>query len=298
MTTARVRLLLLLIAATVAAVLASRPLAAGETTVAALARETHFHGIAVDLADPSRIYLATHDGLYLAAPDGSASLISASRDDFMGFTPHPGDPTVLFASGHPAEGGNLGFIVSRDGGRTWTKLADGVGGPVDFHQMDVSKADPKVVYGVYGNLQESRDGGRTWQQVGPPPEGLIQIAASAKDVRILYAATNNGLLRSLDGGRSWQAAYILRRPTSMVHVAANGDVYAYLVGSGLIRASEPTLSWQTVGPGPAGKFLLHLAVNPGDGRTLYAVALDGESHTEEVLTSRDGGASWSALGGE
>src|SRR3546814_5804623 len=65
----------------------------------------------------------------------------------MGFTPHPADPEVLYASGHPAGGGNLGFIVSRDGGQSWAKLSDGAGGPDDFHQMDISKADPQVIYG-------------------------------------------------------------------------------------------------------------------------------------------------------
>ncbi len=79
----------------------------------------------------------------------------------MGFTPHPADESVLYASGHPAGGGNLGFIVSRDGGRGWSSLSPGVGGPVDFHQMDVSKADPSVIYGAHGGLQASRDGGRT-----------------------------------------------------------------------------------------------------------------------------------------
>jgi hypothetical protein len=111
------------------------------TTLAALLQRTHIHGIAVDLADPSRIHLATHHGFYAVALDGTAELLSERRDDFMGFTPHPTDPHTLFASGHPEGGGNLGFIASTDGGRVWTKLADGVGGPVDFHQMDVSKAE-------------------------------------------------------------------------------------------------------------------------------------------------------------
>ncbi len=94
-------------------------------------------------------------------------------------------PSVLYASGHPASGGNLGFIISIDGGKSWAKLADGVGGPVDFHQMDVSKADPKVIYGLYGGLQRSADGGRSWSKVGPAPDGLIDIAASGQDADTL-----------------------------------------------------------------------------------------------------------------
>jgi photosystem II stability/assembly factor-like uncharacterized protein len=217
------------------------------TTVEALSQDSHFHGIAVDPNDPSRLYLATHHGLFGVTPDGTAELLSPVQD-FMGFTPHPSDPATLYASGHPAGGDNLGFIVSDDGGGSWTQLAEGVGGPVDFHQMDVSSADSKTIYGAYsGGLQVSRDGGGSWQVVGPAPEGLIDLAASSMNPGTLYAATQGGLLRSRDGGKSWEDAYLLRRPATMVHVSPGGAVCAFVVGTGLIEATEPELGWQTVG---------------------------------------------------
>ena len=58
------------------------------------------------------------------------------------------------------------------------KLSDGVNGPVDFHQMDISKADPAIVWGNYGGLQRSRSGGATWERVADASGGLIDIAAS------------------------------------------------------------------------------------------------------------------------
>src|SRR3546814_2377830 len=67
-----------------------------------------FHGIAVDPCNPDRLYLATHHGFFAVGPDGVAQQVSETEDDFMGFTPHPSDPNVLYASGHPAGGGNLG----------------------------------------------------------------------------------------------------------------------------------------------------------------------------------------------
>ena len=271
---------------------ASRPLSAAETTVAALAKETHFHGLAVDPQDPSRLHLATHHGLYVADATGVARQVSESKDDFMGFTPHPSDPTILFASGHPSGGGNLGFIVSRDGGKSWTKLSAGVGGPVDFHQMDVSKADPQVLYGVYGDLQKSKDGGRTWSRVGPAPEGLIGLATSSRDSETLYAATRQGLVKSTDGGRVWNAAHVLRRPATMVHVTRGGDVYAFVVGTGLIRTSENPLLWRTVSNGFGGKYVLHLAVAPAGTQRHYAVTIDPQTHEQAVLVSRDNGITW------
>lgn len=277
--------------------LASRSFSASETTVATLAGETHFHGIAVDPRDPDRLYLATHHGLFVVGADGKARQVSELTDDFMGFTPHPTDPEVLYASGHPAGGGNLGFTVSRDGGRSWSKLGDGAGGPVDFHQMDVSKADPAVVYGVFGDLQRSVDGGRSWTRVGPAPEGLIALAASGTEVDRLYAATRGGLMLSTDGGRQWRPAHLLRTPATAVHVTADGTVYAFIVGTGLVRVSEPGFRWATVGNAFGDAYVLHLtAVADGETHRLYAVTLDPNTRAQALHVSRDGGRRWSQVG--
>lgn len=278
-------------------VLTLRVNAAQPLSVTDLTQQTHFHGLAVDRADPSRLYLATHHGLYAVGGDGTAKLISDDRNDYMGFTPHPSDTATLYASGHPAGGGNMGVLVSKNGGKTWQRIATGVNGPVDFHQMDVSPADPQVLYGAYaGSLQISRDGGATWSVVGPAPEGLIDLAASAKDANTLYAATQDGLLKSEDGGKSWTDAYLLRQPATMVHVTSEGEVYAFLVGTGLIRTSEPSLSWQTLGNGFGEGYVLHLAVAPG-GERLYAVGVPPQGHEQALLVSQDGGESWFPLAG-
>jgi len=270
--------------------------AAGELRLAALAKQTHFHGIAVDAKDTSRIYVATHHGLYVVGQDGQATPLSQGRDDFMGFAAHPSDPLMLYASGHPATGGNLGFIVSTDGGRTWTKLASGVGGPVDFHQMDVSKADPKVIYGAYGDVQRSADGGKSWSKMGPAPEGLIGLAASSKDANTLFAATQKGLFKSTDGGRSWQIAHMVTRPATMVYATSSGDLYAYIVGTGLLRARDESPNWETVSSGLGADVILHFAADPMDAKRLYAVTYNPQSGAQSVITSRDGGTSWVKLG--
>jgi photosystem II stability/assembly factor-like uncharacterized protein len=285
-----------IVAVAAAGLPASRAFSASETTVSALAQKTHFHGIAVNPGDPSQLYLATHHGLFQVGPDGKARRISKTRDDFMGFTPHPTDASILYASGHPVGGGNLGFIASRNGGMSWTQISRGVRGPVDFHQMDVSRVNPKVIYGIHGGLQVSRDSGRNWRMAGPAPEGLIDFAASAKDVNVLYAATKEGLLKSKDTGRSWQSTYILRRPVTMVQTSSGGGVYAFVVGTGLIRTMEPGLNWHTIGDSLGDAYILHLAVDPTHDSKLYAVTFNPKTRRNAVLASGDGGRSWLPLG--
>ena len=258
--------------------------------LAELRAKTHIHGMAVDPRNGSRLYIATHHGFFVVSPDGQATRISRDTNDYMGFTPHPTDPSVLFASGHPAGGGNLGFIVSNDGGQNWHQPSMGVRGPVDFHQMDVSKANANVVYGAFGGLQVSHDGGKSWKVTGPLPDGLIDLAASAVATDRLYAATKGGLLYSNDVGATWRPAHLRVSAATMVQTGHKGEVYAFIIGLGLLRTQEPELRWEIVSKSFGDRYLLHLAVDPGDPRRLYVVTND-----KQVLVSKDDGITWAEL---
>jgi photosystem II stability/assembly factor-like uncharacterized protein len=255
-----------------------------------IADVSHLHGIAVDASDPSRLYLATHYGVFRTTPDGMAEQVSDNANDYMGFTAHPTEPGTFFASGHPSTGGNMGVIVSQNGAQNWEELASGVDGPVDFHAMDVSAADPNVLYGLYGDVQVSRDAGKTWEVAGSPPADVFDISASAIDPETLYAATRSGLMVSRDGGKSWTATGPEGQPASMVQAsAADGSVYAFVVGSGLMKTPGSALNWQPVANEFGDAVLLHLAADPSDANRLFAVTNEGK-----ILASTDGGQSWSA----
>jgi hypothetical protein len=262
--------------------------AAEKTPLSSLRGHTHFHGLAVDRTDPSYLLLATHHGLYRVGPDGGAELISVVQD-FMGFNPHPTDGSTLYASGHPAGGGNLGFIASADGGRSWTEISPGLNGPVDFHQMTVSPADPQTIYGAYGDIQVSHDGGKTWEIAGPAPEKLIDLSASAKDKDILYAATETGLSISLDAGKSWKPL-LQGPPVTLVEVTPDA-VYAFVLGDGLLSSPEGQFKWTALSQDWGERYFLHLAADPVDPGRLFAATGDSQ-----VLASKDQGKTWAAYG--
>jgi photosystem II stability/assembly factor-like uncharacterized protein len=272
-------------------VLAAGPAAAQEVVpLPALLARTHVHGLDFDPAQPGRLWIATHHGFFVVGQDGGARLLSNHRDDLMGFTPHPTDAKRLYASGHPAGGGNLGVIVSDDGGRTWQPLSPGVGGPVDFHQLDISRADPNVLYGVYGTLQVSRDRGRTWHAVGERLDNALDLAASAREADTLYLATASGLRVSRDGGRTWTPAHPAREPATLASMQADGTLYAFVVGVGLLRAREPALEWEVLSNDFGKRALMHLAADPANPRRLVAA-----THVGELVTSQDGGRTWALL---
>jgi photosystem II stability/assembly factor-like uncharacterized protein len=205
----------------------------------------------------------------------------------MGYSPVQGSPAMAFASGHPADGGNLGVIRTDDGGKTWTHVSDGLDGPVDFHAMEVSRADPMVIYGIGhdGVVQRSGDGGLSWEVSGTAPEKLIDIATSPADPAALYAATEGGLFLSGDRGATW-TAIMEGAPVSTVDAGADGAVRAVDLGRGLVVLGDSS-KVSTVSSAVPDGYLLYLSSTSAD--PLRLVALSGNGR---LVMSDDGGASW------
>lgn len=246
----------------------------------------HIHGVAFDPDHPGHLLLATHYGIYRTMSGGLAEIISADANDYMGFTPSPIDPGLLLASGHPATGGNMGFMVSLDGGATWSQRSPGAADAVDFHALAASRADSQVIYGLYGSIQVSRDGGVTWQVSGPAPERTIDLAASAVEVDTLFAGTATGLAVSKDAGATWQW-WGEPVPLTMIETAPSGRIYAFYAGLGLISGEKDASGWKLLAGDLGARDFLHFAVDPTNENHLVAVTQDSL-----ILESRDGGSRW------
>lgn len=265
-------------------------LAASPAEPVPLSELSHVHGIGFDATKPGAIFIATHYGLFRAGPDGMAVVVSQDRNDYMGFTPDPAIPGRLLGSGH-SEGGNLGVIVSEDGGANWTQLASGEGGPVDFHAMSVSRADPQRIYGLYGGIQISRDGGVSWTVASPGPERVIDLAASPADSDQLYAGTVAGLMLSADAGKTWRLAGPPDVAATMVETTPDNSIYAFFAGSGLFRLSPADGKWSALASDFGDDYFLHLAGDPSDPAHLVAV-----TGTGAIIESVDGGMTWKPFG--
>jgi len=259
--------------------------AAGETV--RIDQIPRIFALEVSHSDPEKLFLATPFGLLLASPDGTAERVSELSGALTSIVADPSRQNVFFASGHAEKEGHLGLLRSEDGGQTWSRVSEGARATAHFLGLDVSEADPSVMYGVFEELQVSRDGGKTWVSHGSLPERTYDFAVSPSDPETLYAATDKGLMRSGDGGESWTPAHTLLRPSSMVHTISDGTVYAFIAGVGLVRTKEPTVNWKTLSNEFGHRVLLRLAVDPRDANRLFAVA-----DTGGLVMSQDGGRSW------
>jgi len=258
---------------------------------------THSHGLAVDVADPNKLYIATHQGILVLINEKDLYRVGKNKDDHMGFSMHPTDASIFFSSGHPSLGGNIGFQKSEDGGVTWKKISSGVNGPVDFHTMSVSPVNPNLIYGWYqGNLQRSIDQGKTWEIVNRDLLP-VHLVADTLDENVVYAATpkGQGIMVSRDKGIIWSSlSPELEGGAVSVLAIHPKDAKTLLTFSeelgGLGKSTDSGKTWKKVGEGFNGETILHIAFSRSNPSIVYAL-----THENNVYKSSDTGDTWTQI---
>lgn len=250
------------------------------------------HGLAVDRQDSTKVYIATHTGLLQMTNEGDFQRVGNAQDDYMGFSAHPKDPNIFFSSGHPSKGGNIGFQKSTDGGKTWQKISNGIGGPVDFHTMTVSVADPNIIYGVYrGQLQRSSDEGKTWEVVNTSISNIITLSTDVTKGDTVYAGTTDGLYVSQNRGSEWNKINGISGAVTAVaiHPKDSQNITVYADNQGLLRTTDGGTTWTAL-KGYSGNKVMHIASDMQNPSTSYLI-----NQALEIHKTTDAGETWSKV---
>lgn len=207
----------------------------------------HVHGLGINPSDGS-LFIATHTGTYRVEEGApKADRVGESTQDTMGFTVL--GPDRFLGSGHP----------------------------------DLNEAREEGLPPLLG-LIESTDAGKTWTPISLLGEADFHVLRAVRGRVFGFDATNERLLVSHDGGRSWQHR---QGPGSVIDLAVNprnlSEVLASTDGS-LLRSTDDGRTWKLLGQ-RAG-----LLAWPTRER-LYLV--DGAGR---VSLSTDTGRQWTARG--
>lgn len=236
----------------------------------------HIHGLGVDPVDGT-LYAATHFGVFAVA-DGAARRVG-NMQDTMGFTVV--GPKTFLASGHPdfAEDDEplMGLIESRDAGRTWHQLS--LRGEADFHALQVV-GDTVFAYDSTSGTFMTTDDRRNWERRSRAP--LYDFAVALDDTELVVGTSEDGVLRSSDGGRTWDN--VGDAPALLV-VDAVADGFVGLDRSGTVHVTTDSgMTWSARGSGGAEPVAMTADSN---GRTVFVADRDGK-----IVRSRDGGATF------
>jgi photosystem II stability/assembly factor-like uncharacterized protein len=183
---------------------------------------------------------------------------------------------------HVLLGTHAGLYESRDGGRTWKKVA-----LAGQDAMNLARADGRTVWTAGHNVfAKSTDGGATWTDVRPQGLPSLDIHGFAvnptRPTRLYAAVAGVGLYLSDDGGQSFEpVSGEVGGAVFALAVTRDGRILAGDQQQGLLASDDGGKSWTSV----ARVGILGLAINPADPETIVAGG-------PGILLSTDGGANW------
>ena len=214
------------------------------------------------------------------------------------------------------------FVVSEDGGQTFTVVHDGLPatrpkantmwGQGYLRALAPDPNHPKVVYAGMdgdvapgqsaGGIFKSEDGGLHWHALPNQPPGrrtFFGLAVDPTDSRRLYwgtCGTDGGLYRSDDGGGSWTRVFSQETWIFNVLVTPTGVVYC--PGHNLWRSADHGGTWTQLTHDGGGGQIVGLEADPRDEKTLWisSVTWDEGAHGS-VRKTTDSGATWTDVTG-
>ena len=209
----------------------------------------HVHGLGLNPADHSILYIATHGDFYQSISGAPPIKVDKIRSDYMAFNAPLVSGFPLYASGHPSTGGNTGLIKSDDGGITWEHVSNVIEPAVDFHAMATSKQNPEMLIGFDSGargLFKTVDAGKTWETI-EYPEYVSTLAISPGDSELIFAGTGNGIFKSDDGGKTW--THLNAYQGLSVYALAfddDGKLFASVEIFGIVNSNDFGDSWESL----------------------------------------------------
>ena len=265
------------------------------------------------------IYVGLHDGVCSVRSDDGG--ITWQRGPITQL-PHaaarvavsPTDPKRAWLAAYEA-----GVYRTDDGGSTWTHIG---AYPSDYaHSVmaDPEDANAVLVGSEPAALFRSNDAGSTWEECrsfrevpessnwgfhAPTRDSHVRdLVASPADGDLLYAGIEvGGVVRSTDGGSSWQQLPGLDDDIHCLHLGAPVDVASQRVyvatASAPFRSSNGGDEWEQINDGLDRRYTLHIAAAPDDAdQVLVTVSENARRKSPQFYRSTDGGSSWQLVEG-
>lgn len=261
---------------------AERGSEAVEPPSAGLPNTPDYHSLLVDPADPQRIVLGTHSGLYESTDGGrSWEFARLEGQDAMNLARASGE--TVWTAGHNV------LARSTDGGATWEDVRPEGLPSLDVHGFAVDPRDPETLWAAVAGegLYRSTDDGLSFGLVSKRVGGAVMALGVLPDRRILAGDMEQGLLVSKNDGKSWRQTLA----AGLMGLAVNPEDAKRILaaGPGILLSTDGGTTWEQVhsvepGAGP-------VAWSPSDPNIAYAVGFD-----RKLYNTTDAGLSWRVVG--
>ena len=275
--------------------------------------------LAISPHTPTTLYASTQGEYLYRSTDAGLSWTgyrtNGDNGTIYSLTPHPANSKTVWGAADAYRDGHfvMAFARSVDGAMTWsfTDLVASAWGAGSSVAVDPSDFNTIYVGGYYYGgdytphpaIFKTSDAGLQWTDMSSYMDTLgvsgyvHTILVDPANSLNVYAGGRywdeewNGfyLFKSTDGGSTWAAASLgLTSPVNSIGIDVSSFPKVLYVGTydGVFRSVTEGLSWNSTGPGMAGKYVRSLLVDTVSPSTLYAANQTG------VFKTTDEGASW------
>src|SRR5881275_2184976 len=266
------------------------------------------------------------DGIYKSSDGGetwtNAGLPKSERIAQIVVSPKNGDSVFASVPGALwSDSADRGLYRTTDGGKNWELALKGSNSSTGCSTVAIDPKDPNVMFAALwdfrrkgwtfrsggdgpnapsgGGLYKSTDGGTTWNDIATSPGlpskpwGRVAVTVAPSNPNIVYAFVEaeppkNGLYRSDDGGKTWQARdrsqNMIWRPFYFANLIVDpkNPNKIYKPGGGLIASNDGGKSFSGIGGGGHGDWH-DVWINP--------------ANTDHLIAGDDGGLWYSYDGG-
>ena len=173
---------------------------------------------------------------------------------------------------------NISFLVSNDGGATWSIIENSKISGITIADVVVHPENPEIVWVVspWHGVYKSLNGGRDWENTSSGLNLKVSnITINPKIPDMLFAgAQNDGIYISIDGGLTWKKSSSGMEPnetvTSIVIDPLRANViYAGGKRGGVYLSEDQGKSWRLINNGLSTRSVITLEIS-SDGLVLYA----------------------------
>ena len=257
-----------------------------------------FHGVyatdlKIDPANPLVLYAATTGRGVFKSTNGGKSWIAINAGLNLK------EPSDCSGGGHiaidSANGNNLYALLpctvykSTNGGGSWKASSSGLTFANFEGGIDIDPANPQVLYAGGGaGIFKTTNGGGSWASTNCNC-GVEDLTVDPKNPQIIYGASL-GVVKSVDGGRTWRTLILPPPAAYLPRVAALGNfVLACAYDGGLFRSNNGGAAWKEANQGISNQRILFLAAHASRPSTLFG------SDGAVLFKSANGGAKWARV---
>jgi len=247
-----------------------------------------FRAVAIDPGNADTAYISSPEAVYKTT-DGGVSWKVVFSVRSTGNTIN----TIAVDAGHLYVGTGKGLYRSNDKGSKWERIFSDIGG--DESGLLFVTVDPTALDTIYiggSGIFFTRNGGSDWEKGRNLPAGskVHYITVDSMDPRVIYAAADKGVYKSLNRGMDWERILGTNVPEEEDYVwdddeieedAERAEVRCIVIDSednhtlfagtsrGLLLSTDSGQTWKAAGSlGLASRDIRHLAFD--DKGAVYA----------------------------